>query len=61
MELGRSRANKVGAFLAANGIRQLRMMKRSFGSTAPLSNKDTPSGWAMNRRVDVYIDKRGQR
>ena len=61
MELGRARAASVGAYLESRGVKPLRMIKRSFGSTVPLDRDDTPEAWARNRRADIYLDTRGQK
>jgi len=61
MELGRARAGRAAVFLEALGVKPLSMIKRSFGSTVPLDTADTPSGWARNRRADIYLDTRGQK
>ena len=61
MQLGRSRAARAGAFLEALGVKPLSIIKRSFGSTVPLDTADTPSGWARNRRADIYLDTRGSK
>lgn len=57
MNLSRSRAESVSAYLASEfGIPAFRMSTVGYGETQPIANNETPQGRERNRRIDVRIE-----
>ena len=52
-QLSRERAASVRAYLIARGVAADRMVARGYGPYAPIESNATPSGRAMNRRVEL--------
>jgi outer membrane protein OmpA-like peptidoglycan-associated protein len=51
--LSRARAATVRNYLIAHGVAPERMIARGYGAYAPITSNDTPSGRALNRRVEL--------
>jgi outer membrane protein OmpA-like peptidoglycan-associated protein len=51
--LSRARAATVRAYLIGQGVAADRMISRGYGAYAPIESNATPSGRAMNRRVEL--------
>jgi outer membrane protein OmpA-like peptidoglycan-associated protein len=55
--LGMDRAKAVKSELLKLGISEARLSTVSFGETVPLVDEQTPQARAVNRRVEVMVDK----
>ncbi|WP_323844848.1 OmpA family protein [Microbulbifer magnicolonia] len=53
LQLSRSRANAVRAFLIQNGVPAAQLSAIGYGETQPVASNDTPNGRAQNRRVEM--------
>jgi OOP family OmpA-OmpF porin len=51
--LSRARAQTVRNYLIAHGVAPERMIARGYGAYAPITSNATPSGRALNRRVEL--------
>lgn len=56
-DLSLKRAENVRAFLESKGIERSRMSVEGFGEKRPVATNETDEGRAMNRRVDIRIQK----
>jgi OOP family OmpA-OmpF porin len=56
-KLALQRAESVKKFLESKGIASDRILIGSFGETKPKYSNDTPSGRALNRRVEIMIKR----
>jgi chemotaxis protein MotB len=54
-ELSTARASRVVRYLAADGIRTLRLKATGYSDTKPLIDPKDPRSVTMNRRVDVIV------
>jgi outer membrane protein OmpA-like peptidoglycan-associated protein len=54
-ELSQQRANKIVAYLVANGIDKQRLNAIGYGSKKPIANNNTTDGKAKNRRVEMKV------
>jgi type VI secretion system protein ImpK len=54
-ELSQARANTVRDIVTANGVVRERVRAIGRGDTQPLANNDTPTGRALNRRVEITL------
>ncbi|MDD2983351.1 MAG: OmpA family protein [Crocinitomicaceae bacterium] len=57
MELSKSRANEVKAYLQQLGIEAQRLSSKGFGETTPKVPNTTNENRAINRRTDFFIEK----
>ena len=57
LELSIRRATSVVRYLIAQGIPVARLRARAFGETRPIATNQTSEGRAMNRRIEVSVDK----
>ncbi len=57
MTLSQSRADAVKARLMNDGIAGDRIMTKGYGETRPVGSNETAEGKAMNRRIEVKINK----
>jgi outer membrane protein OmpA-like peptidoglycan-associated protein len=55
MKLSKDRAEAVKNFLLSHGVDSSRMTSDGFGDTKPIGDNNTPSGRAVNRRVDIEL------
>ncbi|MFC3051009.1 OmpA family protein [Kordiimonas pumila] len=55
MTLSQQRAQSVANILASNKILPERMIIRGVGESYPIASNDTPSGRALNRRVEIAL------
>lgn len=55
--LSEARANSVVAWLKAHGVTENQLMPQGFGATRPVADNATPNGRALNRRVEVSLEK----
>lgn len=53
--LAEQRAEAVRRYMVERGISADRLQVRSFGATRPISDNNTPSGRASNRRVELSV------
>lgn len=53
IKLSLGRAEAVRAYLVMQGVPSERLVARGFGPDQPIANNGTPSGRAMNRRVEL--------
>jgi OOP family OmpA-OmpF porin len=51
--LSQQRAETVAGYLALRGVASSRIVARGYGPDRPLTGNETPSGRAMNRRVEL--------
>lgn len=56
-ELSFRRASAVIVELVANGVDASRLTPRGDGSLTPIADESTPEGKALNRRIEVVIDR----
>jgi outer membrane protein OmpA-like peptidoglycan-associated protein len=56
-ELSLKRANAVREYLVVRGVAPGAISATGFGSTRPVGVNKTPEGRAMNRRVEIIVDK----
>lgn len=54
LDLSRRRAESVRNFLVLQGINARRLELEGLGETRPVADNDTPSGRALNRRVEIH-------
>ena len=54
-KLSADRANVVRKALVDNGIDEIRLMAKGYGSTKPLAPNDSEEHRAMNRRTEMII------
>jgi OmpA-OmpF porin, OOP family len=57
LDLSLARANSVVAWLTQHGIDANRLAAKGYGLTRPVANNATDSGRALNRRVEVSLEK----
>jgi outer membrane protein OmpA-like peptidoglycan-associated protein len=57
MNLSRQRADSVANYLTSHGIASEKVSAVGVGSSRPVASNETPEGRAMNRRVEITIDK----
>lgn len=55
--LSQSRANSVRDYLISQGIAANRLAAEGFGESRPVASNSTPEGRAMNRRVEMKVNK----
>lgn len=55
LELSRQRAQAVKAYLESKGIQSTRLTANGFGDTQPVSDNNTSTGRALNRRVEFKV------
>ncbi len=55
MELSRARADAVANYLAAQGVARARLSGRGYGPDRPRVSNATPTGQAINRRIEFYV------
>jgi outer membrane protein OmpA-like peptidoglycan-associated protein len=55
--LGRSRAEKLAAMLRSYGVPDDRISTASEGSLRPVADNSTPEGRALNRRVELIVER----
>jgi len=55
MELSRQRADAVANYLASQGVARNRLSARGYGPDQPRVSNATPTGQAMNRRIEFYV------
>lgn len=55
LPLSKSRANNVAVYLQQLGVSAKRIVALGRGSANPIANNSTPSGRAMNRRVEINL------
>ncbi|MCW3846285.1 OmpA family protein [Sphingomonas sp. LB-2] len=53
--LSERRAASVADYLAARGVRSVRLGTRGFGETQPVASNETDAGRAANRRVEIKL------
>lgn len=53
--LSKRRAESVYNYLVSKGVSGVRMVSDGYGSSQPVSDNNTVTGRAQNRRVEVYI------
>jgi len=56
-ELSNRRANAVRDYLVVRGVASEAITAQGFGSTRPIAENRTPEGRAMNRRVEIIVDR----
>ena len=49
------RAQSVAAYLAGQGVQQVRMETRGYNYQYPVASNDTEQGRALNRRVEIRL------
>ncbi len=54
-QLSERRAASVADYLVTRDVMPQRVMTRGLGENAPAANNDSPSGRAMNRRVEIQL------
>lgn len=57
MTLSQKRADSVKARLVADGVDASRIATKGYGETMPVGDNSTKEGMAMNRRIEVKINK----
>ena len=55
LELSRRRAEAVADYLAAQGVERARLSARGYGPDQPRTSNATPTGLALNRRIEFYV------
>lgn len=55
--LSEARANSVVAWLKAHGVTENHLAPQGFGATRPIADNATANGRALNRRVEVALEK----
>jgi outer membrane protein OmpA-like peptidoglycan-associated protein len=55
MSLSLRRAEAVYNYLASKDIAPERMTMMGYGETRPISNNNTATGRALNRRAEIHI------
>ncbi|QIP16668.1 OmpA family protein [Spirosoma aureum] len=63
LKLSRQRADAVGSFLEAQGVKTSRVDEMGYGESQPVADNSTETGRRKNRRVDiaVFANKQMQR
>jgi outer membrane protein OmpA-like peptidoglycan-associated protein len=56
-DLSNRRANAVRDYLVIRGVASAAITAQGFGSTRPVAENKTPEGRAMNRRVEIIVDR----
>jgi outer membrane protein OmpA-like peptidoglycan-associated protein len=56
-ELSTRRANAVRDYLVVRGVASEAITAQGFGSTRPVGDNKSPEGRAMNRRVEIIVDR----
>jgi outer membrane protein OmpA-like peptidoglycan-associated protein len=56
-DLSNRRANAVRDYLVVRGVAAAAITAQGFGSTRPVSDNKTTEGRAMNRRVEIIVDR----
>lgn len=59
-QLSQRRADSVWAYLARQGIGELRLSARGMGEVQPVATNDTAAGRQQNRRVEIVIENAPQ-
>lgn len=55
MELSRTRADAVAAYLSGQGVSRSRLTARGYGPDRPRMSNATEAGQAANRRIEFYV------
>jgi OOP family OmpA-OmpF porin len=55
MQLSRDRAEAVENYLSAQGVARSRLTARGYGPDNPRVSNATPTGQAINRRIEFYV------
>jgi outer membrane protein OmpA-like peptidoglycan-associated protein len=58
--LSQQRAHAVRTFLIEHGVEASRLVAVGFGESLPSDPTDSPEGWARNRRVVFFVERRTQ-
>ena len=56
-DLSNRRANAVRDYLVVRGVASEAITAQGFGSTRPIADNRSPEGRAMNRRVEIVVDR----
>jgi outer membrane protein OmpA-like peptidoglycan-associated protein len=56
-DLSNRRANAVRDYLIVRGVASEAITAQGFGSTRPVADNHSPEGRAMNRRVEIVVDR----
>jgi outer membrane protein OmpA-like peptidoglycan-associated protein len=56
-DLSTRRANAVRDYLVVRGVASEAITSQGFGSTRPVGDNKNPEGRAMNRRVEIVVDR----
>jgi OOP family OmpA-OmpF porin len=56
-QLGLRRAQAVRQYFTGRGISAGRISAKSFGESKPIATNDTDEGRALNRRVELHVDR----
>jgi outer membrane protein OmpA-like peptidoglycan-associated protein len=56
-DLSNRRANAVRDYLIVRGVASEAITAQGFGSTRPIADNHSPEGRAMNRRVEIVVDR----
>lgn len=56
LELSLARAASVRTYLVSHGIPPERLRSEGFGERVPLDPREAPDAWAVNRRVDLFVE-----
>ena len=56
-DLSLRRANAVREYLVVRGVAPAAISATGFGSSRPVGDNKTAEGRAMNRRVEIIVDK----
>jgi outer membrane protein OmpA-like peptidoglycan-associated protein len=56
-DLSNRRANAVRDYLVVRGVASEAITAQGFGSTRPIADNHSPEGRAMNRRVEIVVDR----
>jgi outer membrane protein OmpA-like peptidoglycan-associated protein len=57
VELSQKRAQAVIDWLVKNGIDVNRLIAKGYGESKPVADNSRPDGRALNRRVEISVDK----
>lgn len=55
--LSQKRAQSVKEYLQSSGVAANRMTAKGYGEASPIADNSTSAGRAMNRRVEIHINK----
>jgi OOP family OmpA-OmpF porin len=55
LQLSRQRAEAVANYLAEQGVARTRLIARGYGPDRPRVSNATPTGQAINRRIEFYV------